>query len=309
MVILVTGGFGFIGQNLVKRLLEEGNEVIIFGRYRKDKLIEDSKCRYIFDDFFNINKYRDDFQNVNIVYHLLSTTNPKSSNENIEYDIQSNVINTVKLLDLCIDCNIERFIYTSSGGTVYGIPQHEGPIKEDTLTKPICSYGISKVAIENYIYMYSHLFGLKYQILRISNPYGPYQNPFSQQGAIAVFLGKIYEKEDIQIWGNGTTYRDYIYIDDVVEALYLSMITSNYNNILNIGSGKKYSLNEIIKTISIILNKEINVNYTDFRKLDAPGNYLDIKKASEILNWYPKYSIENGIEMTWNWITTNFQGK
>lgn len=305
MKVFVTGGQGFIGHNLVLRLLKEGHSVTVFGRYNKSRAISHTNCRYINANFNLISNYEKEFENIDVVYHLLSTTTPKTSNEDVVNDLVSNVKNTIQLLEICVKYNIERFIFASSGGTVYGLSEHEDPLKEKDPTNPICAYGVSKLSIEKYIYMYNHLYNLNYQILRISNPYGPFQNPSANQGAIAVFLGKVMNDELIEIWGDGTAFRDYIFINDLIDALYTAMIIDKVNNILNIGSGEKYSLNEILDVIKKITNKKLQINYVSSRKIDAPGNFLDIINARKILDWEPKVNIQEGITASWNWVVNN----
>lgn len=301
MNILILGGQGFIGYNLTLRLLkEEKNNITIFEKtIRQDRF--NSLCNYVTGEFSNIVNYEHIFKDIDVVFHLISTTIPKNSNDDIKYDIESNVISTVELLKICVKNNVKKVIFASSAGTIYGCPKSI-PITEDHRNNPICSYGISKLAIEKYLFMFHQLYGLDYQILRVSNPYGQYQNPFSQQGAIGVFLGKILKNEPIEIWGDGSVSRDYIFIDDLTEALYLTMNNNSKEKILNIGSGKGTSLNQILEIIREVVRKKIDVLYEEGRGIDVPCNILDITKAKQCLNWYPKVDLYDGIKKTWDWI-------
>lgn len=303
MDILVLGGNGFIGINLVQKLIKEGNNVYVYDK-KYNWINKNLKCKFIMGEFSDIDKHAQVFKNIDIVYHLISTTTPLSSNSNIKFDIESNVINTVRLLEICVNSNVRKVIFVSSGGTIYGSTK-ENSVNEDDKTNPICSYGISKMVIEKYLYMFNYLYGLDYQVLRISNPYGPYQNPFSGQGVIGVFLAKILNNEDIRVWGNGSVCRDYIFIDDVVEALYLSAIKTVKSKILNIGRGKGCTLNEIIDIMKKITQKDFNVIYEDRRNIDIPKNILDIAKAVNELNWEPRISIKEGIKVTSDWYYKN----
>lgn len=300
MNILVLGGQGFIGYNLVKRLLVEGHKVTVFDRAVRNEAKE-LDCKYVIGEFYNIEEFEKMFYDVDIVFHLISTTLPKTSNNNPSYDIESNVIKTVKILEMCRRAQVKKIIFPSSGGTVYGIPG-KIPVNEEHPTNPICSYGISKLAIEKYLYMFKELYGLDYQILRISNPYGPYQNPFSNQGAIAVFLGKALKGEPIEVWGDGSVCRDYIYIDDLIEALILITTKNSDYKVLNIGSGRAYSVNDIIEQIAITLETNIKVNYKEARKIDVPTNVLDISRAEVGLQWGPQIDLKMGIKRTWEWL-------
>jgi len=193
--------------------------------------------------------------------------------------------------------NVKKIIFPSSGGTVYGYPEPSS-INEEHKTNPICSYGICKLMIEKYLYMFNNLYGLDYQILRISNPYGPYHNALSQ-GVINVFLSKIIKGETIEIWGDGSICRDYIYIDDVIDILEMMANKDIDAKILNIGSGEGTSLNNLIKIMKSITGANFNVEYKEGRKVDVPVNILDISKACKLLDWKPKISLEEGIEITW----------
>ncbi|MEK5206061.1 NAD-dependent epimerase/dehydratase family protein [Psychrobacillus sp. FSL H8-0510] len=300
MNIIVTGGQGFIGHNLILRLIKEGHNVKVFGGSNKNRRLPE--CLYIDANFEEISQYESEFENIDIIYHLLSTTNPKTSNENVVADLTSNVKNTIELLNISVKYNVKKFIFTSSGGTVYGIPNNSLPLTEDAPTNPICAYGISKLAIEKYLFMYNYLHGLNYSVLRIANPYGPYQNPFGNQGVISVFLGKIYKNEPIEIWGDGSISRDYVFIDDVTEALYASLTSNANNRVLNIGSGVNYSLNQILQIIKEVTQCDVDVVYKSSRKIDTISNILEVSKAKECLAWEAKVDIYEGVKRSWEWI-------
>lgn len=300
MKIFVLGGQGFVGFNLIKKLIGEGNEVVVYGRNKKDST-SSLECKYINDEFENIVKYRNEFNDVDVVYHLISTMKPKESNENIEYDIKSNVITTVKLLDILVEKQVQKIIFPSSGGTVYGDAQAL-PISETHETNPICSYGITKLMIEKYLNLYKCLHRLDYTVLRISNPYGPYQKIYSNQGIIGVFMKNILENSHIEVWGDGETVRDYIYIEDVVNALYLAGKITTKQKILNIGSSDGVSINNLIEIIKNNVDKDFSISYKHLRAFDVNRNVLDNSRAKEELSWDCYYSLEEGIKKTWEWI-------
>ncbi|HNR03601.1 MAG TPA: NAD-dependent epimerase/dehydratase family protein [Bacillota bacterium] len=300
MNILVIGGQGFIGHNLVLKLVSEGHKVTVFEKNFKPERKLDS-CDYTIGSFSEIAQYENVLEGMDIVYHLISTTIPKTSMDNPSFDIQSNVVDTIKLLELCCKHKVRKIIFPSSGGTIYGLAETI-PISEDHPTNPICSYGITKLSIEKYLHMFNHLYGLDYQVFRISNPYGPFQNPFSNQGAVGVFLGKILRGEEIEIWGDGSVCRDYIFISDVVQALYLASEMHTDIKVLNIGSGKGVTLNDLVDIISRVTSKEAKVVNKESREIDLPVNVLDISKAADKLMWFPQIPLEKGIEITWDWL-------
>lgn len=179
------------------------------------------------------------------------------------------------------------------------------PIKESHPTEPICSYGITKLAIEKYLHLFYHLHKLDYVVLRLSNPYGEWQNPNAKQGAVGVFLGRTAQGEAINIWGDGEVVRDYIYIKDAVEALIQAArykADDDEPRVFNIGSGKGCSLNELIKVIRSTVDVPVKVEYLPARDLDVSANVLDISLAKTKLDWQPITHLADGIAASWKWI-------
>jgi UDP-glucose 4-epimerase len=300
MRCLVTGGGGFIGSSLCEALLKEGHIVRVFERpYLKiDKINHIYKqTEWIEGDFINSEHIKKAIQGCDIVFHLICTTIPKTSNENPVYDIESNLIATVNMLDAAKKNGTKKIYFLSSAGTVYGIPQ-KIPIPENHPNDPLCSYGITKLAVEKYLHLYYKLYGLDYCVLRISNPYGARQRVSSEQGAVTVFLDKVIKGKEIEIWGDGTIVRDYIYIEDVIKGIIKAIKYEGTEKIFNFGSGKGHSINEIIKIIERIWGNHISYKYKEGRPLDVPVNIIDISKAKKLLHWMPETSLETGIKQT-----------
>jgi len=272
--VLVTGGNGFIGKYLVNALLAEGFLVTALDLMPIIE-IEHENLNVLIGSFANPTDLDIALENVSIVFHLASTTVPKTSNDDPVYDIESNLIGGVLFIRKCIEVGVEKFIYISSGGTVYGNPV-EIPVKEDHETNPMCSYGITKLALEKYLRMYGSVEGFKPLILRLSNPYGFGQNPLSGQGVIASFVYKSMNNEAIEIWGDGKVVRDYIHISDVISA-FISCCRVDYSpgTVLNISSGYGHSLNDIISIIERELNRKLKINFSRARDFDIPLVYLD----------------------------------
>ncbi len=300
--ILILGGFGFIGTNLTEELLKRGNyEIIIFEAKKviipNPELLNNVKIYY--GDFHNEKDYEIIFKEneIEMVIHLISTTIPANSNENIIYDIQSNLVSSIKLLNIMKQYQIKNIIYPSSGGTVYSVLEKER--KESDTTTPISSYGIIKLAIEKYIYLYKHLFDINYLILRPSNPFGEYHKN-TQQGLINVILDKILNRETIEIWGDGSVVRDYIYIKDFVRIV-VDLIEKNVQNeVINIGSGRGYSINDILNIIQEEIG-DFKVKYVGARKVDIPYLVLNIDKLRTLLD-INLIRIEKSIKKTFNWL-------
>ncbi|MDD3237532.1 MAG: NAD-dependent epimerase/dehydratase family protein [Candidatus Gastranaerophilales bacterium] len=292
--ILILGGQGFIGYNLTLRCLKDGDKVTVFERKINPERKIDG-VNYVEGDFCNIQDYANIFENIDIVYHLISTSKPNNDRDKIEFDISSNVIGTIRMLNVCLDKKVKKVVYISSGGTVYG-ESRDLPSTEESQTNPICAYGIDKLAIEKYLFMYRKIYGLDYAIIRLSNPYGP-NHTGAIHGVINVFLDKISKGEDLEVWGDGEIARDYIYIDDVIEALI--KITDNELKMCNISSGKVASINEIIDILKEVSGKKFKVDYKDSRNIDILINYLDNTLARNGLNWSPKVGLKEGIKRTY----------
>ncbi|MDM3851649.1 MAG: NAD-dependent epimerase/dehydratase family protein [Aphanizomenon gracile PMC627.10] len=304
MRVLIIGGNGFIGSHLTDFLVARGQSVRVYNRSRNLYLKENHHdVEYIYGDFSNQSLLQSALKDVEIVYQLISSTVPSTSNNNPVEDVASNVVNTIKLLENCVNASVKKVIFPSSGGTIYGSPQ-QLPISENDATNPICSYGITKLSIEKYLYLFNYLYGLDYTILRVANPYGPRQNPTGKLGVVTIFLNRILKNMPIQIWGDGEIVRDYIYILDVVEALYNVQNSNLTEKLFNIGSGRGISLNQLLMKIRQVIPNNFQVEYIEGRKVDIPMNVLDITKAKTILQWKPTVQIEVGIQNTWQWLKT-----
>ena len=291
------GGAGFQGRHLVERLLKEGAHVRVFDKATccpRYEDIETNRLEYISGNFASIKTIEPLLKGIDVIFHLISTTLPKSSNDDMVNDVVTNIIPTLYLLECALKEKVKKIIYFSSGGTVYGIPRVI-PTPEDHPNLPICSYGIHKIAIEHYLNLYFVLYGLDYRVMRVSNPYGIYQNSVRGQGAIPVFLRKLMQNDPIDIWGDGTVVRDYIHVDDIVDAALKLSDYRGSEKVFNIGSGNGVSLNELLAEIVSISGQEAKVNYLSARKIDVPVSVLDISKASRELDWRPQVSLRDGV--------------
>ncbi len=234
---------------------------------------------------------------VSTVYHFAWSGLPQSSNQDPEQDAQ-NIISTLQLLEAAKKKAQLRLVFASSGGTVYGI-LNSPAASEQHRTRPRCAYGVSKLAVENYLTMYRDLWGLDCVSLRISNAYGPGQKVGRNFGAVSTFVTRVAQREPITIFGDGSVVRDYIYVDDLVEAV---IATGEYREgptVMNVGSGVGASLNDIVEAIRILCPNEVDVSYGTGRALDVPVSVLDISLASSTLGWKPRTSLRAGIEATY----------
>jgi len=306
MNVIVFGGCGFIGSHLVDTLLEKGHSVRVFSRSYELYRPPLQKVEYILGDFGNRGLVSSAVKGIDIVYNLISTTVPKTSNEDPVFDVTSNVIETLHLLEACVQEKVDNVVFISSGGTVYGIPE-KLPVDEDCQTNPICSYGISKLTIEKYLYLFKKLHGLNYKIIRPSNPYGPRQNPNNIQGAVSVFLGKVLQNVPITIWGDGSISRDFLYIDDLIDGIYRATFDNSEQNIFNFGSSTGCSLTNLVSLIKEVTHTDFEVIYKTHRTFDVPELILDATRAREKLHWRPKVSLPDGLCLTWQALRRDLQ--
>ena len=300
MRVLVLGGTGFIGSHIVDALVDSDHHVKVVDRTLKYIQTKNPQSvQYTQADYSDSFILSEALLGIDIVIHLVSTTVPGNSNLDPVADIQSNLVNSVKLFQAMKHADVKRIIYFSSGGTVYGNPS-QIPISENHPTHPICSYGITKVAIENYLYMFQELYGFKPTILRPSNPYGPRQGHHGAQGVIGTFMNQIMTNHDINIWGDGSVIRDYIYISDLVDAC-LAVVNSDVQGTFNIGSGCGHSLLDIIGEIERCTQRKSQVNFDHARCFDVNEMVLDSKLAKNKLAWSPKYTLQQGIRLHYDW--------
>lgn len=299
MNTLVLGGNGFIGSHLVDELLASGHSVRVFDRfpekYRPPISIVDYRTGH-FGDAFSM---AEALQGIDIVFHLISTTVPGTSNLNPVADINDNLIATVVLLEQMVKMGIKRIVYLSSGGTVYGKPKII-PIPETHPLNPICSYGVVKVAIENYLTMYQELYGLQPTIIRPSNPFGPRQGHDGVQGVIATFISKLYHNYPIKVWGDGSIIRDYMSVTDLVKLCVITL-EKNYCGIFNAGNGNGVSVAKIIELLSEISGHSPLITYENGRAFDVKEVVLDISNTKSITGWHPTVDFADGLLQHWNW--------
>lgn len=300
---LVLGGAGFIGSHITEALVQSGHQVKVFDRPHVDRLalLPREGVEVFTGDFLNPYALASALRGTDIVFHLVSTTLPKTSNDNPVYDVESNVIGSLRLIALCREHAVRKVVFVSSGGTVYGIPKSL-PVTEDHPTDPICSYGIHKLALEKYLQLAHRLYGLEYCILRPANLYGPGQRLDVSQGAVAVFLDRALQGLPIEIWGDGSVVRDYVYVDDAVDAILKAARYTGAQRIFNIGSGKGTSLNQLVAEIEKLLGRPIKVNHAATRNLDVPANVLDPALARRHLEWSATTPLDEGLRRTYEWL-------
>jgi len=301
--VLVTGCAGFIGSNLVDKLLEQGYEVIgidcftdyyspKFKNMNISKALKNKNFKLIKENLLEIEKY----PNVDYIFHLAAQAGVRASwGKSFEIYTRNNIKVTQKLLEFYKDKKIEKFVYASSS-SVYG--EAELPMREDFLLKPVSPYGVTKLAGENLCYLYWKNYNVPMVSLRYFTVYGPRQRP---DMAIHKFVKAILNNERIPIFGDGTQTRDFTFVDDIVEANILAAESNIKGEVFNIGGSSKISVNELIKKIEEILGKKAIIENIEKQKGDVKDTFADISKAEKILKWKPKIGINKGLEKYSKW--------
>lgn len=308
MRCLVLGGRGFIGSHLTQALLDAGHHVVCFDRPHVVPLgpthLSDPRFRLVEGDFTSESDVAAALADCDVAFHLVSTTLPHNSNADPVFDVETNLVGTIKMLDHARETGLRRLIFVSSGGTVYGVPTTI-PIAESHPTDPLCSYGITKLAIEKYLHLQAQLHGLQYRVLRIANPYGELQRTHAAQGAVAVFLGRALRGEAVEIWGDGNVVRDYLYIGDVAVALTKAMEHEGPERVFNIGSGRGLTLNEVLDTIDAVVGRKVPRLYRPARPFDVPASVLSIDRARASLQWEPRVGFAEGLRRFHDWLVAH----
>ena len=301
--VVVLGGCGFIGSHICSALVAKGHAVRIFDKtYADRKLIEkvETQVEIVEADIARPDDVIAALSDAEIVIHLVHTTVPGSSMNDPAYDVESNVVASVRWLSRLAETGVRKLIFVSSGGTVYGLPQSD-LIKESHPTEPINSYGITKLALEKYVAMYAAAAGIDYLILRPSNVYGEGQRLHIGQGVIGVLIDRALRGETFEIWGTGDELRDYLHVNDFVAAVMRLMIYDGPEHVFNVGSGTGNSVHDIIA----ILRRELGdckTIYKAARGFDVPVNVLDSALLRAETDWVPRVPLEEGLVSVVRWL-------
>jgi UDP-glucose 4-epimerase len=304
MVCLVTGGAGFLGSRVVRRLVAEHHAVRVL-----DPLAHDApNLKLVADRVELVTGTSEDeallekcLRDVEVLLHFAGSALPAASNLDPGADVTTTLATNVRLFSRAALNGVRTVIFPSSGGTVYGIPRTL-PVSESDPTNPITSYGIVKLASEKYLALFERLHGMRFAALRFGNPYGEGQDAFQGFGVVASFLGAVVRDRPLEIWGDGKCVRDFFYVEDAIEAVFRAMDYSGPERVFNIGSGTGTSINEVAAMVRQVTGASTRIVYKPARPSDVPAVILDTRKAEQSLGWRPKSSLPDGIQRTWEWL-------
>jgi len=298
---LLIGGNGFIGSHLVDQLLLAGYRVRVLDRQPELFRQPREGVEYMMGSFADLLTLREAIEDCDFLIHLAHSTVPSTSLNHPEEEVLDSVGAFVNMINCFKNRGIRKIVYFSSGGAVYGNPEAL-PVREEAAVNPISPYGVAKIMIEKYLYMFSYLYGLEYIIVRPSNPFGPRQNYRGEQGVIPIFIDKIINDEILEIWGDGNSIKDYLYVGDLAKAV-VGLITRGFDrSVYNISSGVGRSLNSIIEKISSTCSRRPRVEYTSGRLQDVKHVVLSSEKIFSRIGWKPETTFEEGLSNTIAWI-------
>ncbi|MCL5267988.1 MAG: GDP-mannose 4,6-dehydratase [Bacteroidetes bacterium] len=298
MNILVTGGAGFIGSNIVDAYLERGHEVSIVDNLISgsiDNLSPRAK-------FFQIDIRDPQLERIfkekkfDVVNHLAAQMDVRHSVADPMFDASVNIVGTLNVLENCVKSGVKKVIFSSTGGAIYG-EQDYFPADEQHPTRPLSPYGIAKLAVEKYLFFYHAVHNLNYVVLRYANVYGPRQNPHGEAGVVAIFAGRMLKGESPVINGDGKQTRDYTYVGDVVNANVLAL---DYGkpDIFNIGTSTETDVNMLFRKLKSATKSSAEERHGPAKSGEQLRSVIDYTKAKNLLGWAPKVSLDQGLGMT-----------
>jgi len=288
-------GAGFIGKSLIRNLLLRGLEVNVLDRnVCPDEFT--GKVNWTVGNFHDQSALYTVLEYSSVAYHLVSSTVPGDQHVDVAMELQENVVGSLHFIDACIAADVQRIVFASSS-SVYGI-QNRVPINECALTNPVSAHGIHKLTLEKFLLLANHLHGIDVRILRIANPYGPGQSTLGRQGFVAIAIGCLLRGTALTLRDMGRMIRDFIYIDDLADALALGGLLNDLPPIINIGAGKGYTLREVVDVIEQLIGHQMEILSADARSVDIPVSVMDIGLAHSIMGFTPAIGLRKGIART-----------
>ena len=307
MKILITGGAVFIESHLDEKLLIKNNEILIIDNLmtgKKENLSFEGNYELFIDDLGSEKSLNKIIEfNPDVCFHLAAQASVVISVSNPALDFDHNILQPILLLKTLLKTDCKKFVFSSSGGTIFGEPVNVPTSEEDFAGEPQSPYGVAKKRLNELIQIITKDANMSYSILNFSNVFGPRQDPHGEAGVISIFSNKFLSNEQPIIYGDGNQTRDYVYVMDVVEAMILSSKTEE-NLFLNIGTGIETSVNQLVEIMKDKFNSDIEPIYQDAREGELLRSVLDNSKALATIGWKPVYDLNIGMEKVVDWLKT-----
>jgi UDP-glucose 4-epimerase len=297
---LVIGGNGFLGSHVVDALAAQGHSVAAFDRFgvQPPQFAADG-VEQISGDFLNVADVRAAVTGRDVVLHFLSTTDPASAEGDPTLDIRTNILASVELFDACADLGVAKVYFASTGGAIYG-DQPSREFGEADLAVPVSPYAIGKQAIEGYLRYFRRKRGLDSATFRISNPYGPRQNPAKRQGVIPIFLRQMAHGHPVTVYGDGSMVRDYLYVEDMAEMVADAVTRGTREELYNLGSGTGTSLDELLREIEAATGLRPDVHHAEAPATFVDHVVLDTSRFTSEFGTRVLTTLRDGIRRTWD---------
>ncbi len=302
--ILVTGGCGFVGVNLIPALLERSHAVRILDNLSSGRRedVESLKVDLVQGDIRNEAEAARAMEDVDEVVHLAAHTRVMDSIEDPRVNFEINALGTLNLLLAAQKTGVKKFVMASTGGAILG--EKEPPVHEEMVARPLSPYGASKLAGEGYCSAFHGSYGLPTVALRFSNVYGPYS--YLKASAIAAFYKRILQGQPLTIYGDGNQTRDFLFTEDLVAAVLMAIEKAPGGEVFQIASGRETSVNELISTMrEVVPEARFETKHEPARRGEILRNYSDISKARKILGYAPQTDLPTGLKKTWDWFLSN----
>jgi UDP-glucose 4-epimerase len=298
MKVLVTGGAGFIGSHLVDRLVQEGHEVVVVDNLSTGKRRNLNRavrfCKLDIQSWRLERVFRN--ERPHVVMHLAAQMDVRKSVENPIFDAEVNVLGTLNVLQQAVRHGVRKVVFSSSGGAIYG-EQETYPASESHVTRPLSPYGISKLCGEQYLSYYQRVSGLQIASLRYANVYGPRQDPDGEAGVVAIFIQKLLNNEQAVVHGNGRQTRDFVYVEDVVEAN-LAVMGQETQGTYNVGTGEETSINDLLRILLTHTNSTCKEIHGPAKSGEQIRSAIDSGKIRQELSWEPRTELSEGLKRT-----------
>lgn len=289
MKCLVLGGAGFLGSHLIERLRRDGAQVRVL-----DRIPAAGVADQVTADLGDAAARRKALRGIEVVCHLAGSTDLRAAEEDPAGDFEAHVVPTLRLIDDAVAAGVRKIVHLSSGGTVYGVPAVV-PTPEDHPAAPVSVMGIRSLVIERALHSRRLEGRIDFAVLRVANAYGERQRTDGRQGVIGAAATRILRGEPVEVWGDGSTVRDYIYAGDIADAIILAAGTATREKVFNIGSGRGLTTLEVIRNVAAALGRPVEIRHLPERGWDVPRSVLDISRARSVLGWSPPTKFEEGI--------------